>query len=224
MAGSAILSFRDPLKNCKLCASFDMGRCQDSCTYRHLFPADRSSHHQDDACRKDGKRDISHCSHELEGGPYGQSVSGAVDPWRLSASSSRHPSYLNNHLQVATSKAFNTNTYTFRHPTQQQQQPQHQLVSHLPDLQALHRSGSPCLQTWIPGPAPRPGPTIFAQCPNTVGATVRTDITFGTVPHVMASEHHDVSLHVGETQGNHLEGKMKMAWKKEKGKDVSIEA
>ena len=68
------------------------------------------------------------------------------------------------------------------------------------------------------------GNNVFAQRPSTVGATVRTDITFGIVPHVMASEHHDGSLHVGETQGKHLEGKMKIARKKEKGKGVSTEA
>ena len=60
------------LRNHNLCISFNKGRCQDSGSHKHSHIIDRYLHHQCGACKKAGKTDTSHGSHEMDRCPNRQ--------------------------------------------------------------------------------------------------------------------------------------------------------
>ena len=56
----------DFLKENSLCINFNKGKCNESGTHKHPFIADKILYHQCGACKKSGKTDSSHGSHELD--------------------------------------------------------------------------------------------------------------------------------------------------------------
>ena len=60
------------LRNHNLCINFNKGKCQDSGTHKHSYIIDRLLYHQCGACKKAGKTDTSHGSHELDRCPNRQ--------------------------------------------------------------------------------------------------------------------------------------------------------
>jgi hypothetical protein len=63
----------DYLKEKKLCINFNKGKCHEAGTHRHPFLTDKTLYHQCGACKKAGKTDTSHGSHELDKCPNKQS-------------------------------------------------------------------------------------------------------------------------------------------------------
>ena len=55
-----------------LCINFNMGKCPDSGSHKHSHIIDRYLHHQCGACKKAGKTDTTHGSHELDRCPKRQ--------------------------------------------------------------------------------------------------------------------------------------------------------
>jgi hypothetical protein len=62
----------DFLRENRLCINFNKGKCQDVGTHRHPFLATKILVHQCGACKKAGKTDTSHGSHELDKCPNKQ--------------------------------------------------------------------------------------------------------------------------------------------------------
>ena len=61
------------LKENKLCINYNKGKCEEAGTHKHPFLKDKTLYHQCGACKKAGKTDTSHGSHELEKCPNKQS-------------------------------------------------------------------------------------------------------------------------------------------------------
>ena len=56
----------DFLKENSLCINFNKGRCNETGNHKHPFITDKTLYHQCGACKKSGKTDSSHGSHELD--------------------------------------------------------------------------------------------------------------------------------------------------------------
>ena len=62
----------DFLKDNNVCINFNKGKCQENGTHKHPFLTDKTLYHQCGACKKAGKTDSTHGSHEIDKCPSKQ--------------------------------------------------------------------------------------------------------------------------------------------------------